>query len=483
MADIFISYAREDRDRAKLLAEALKEHGWSIWWDRDLPFGRPFDEVIRAELQAAGCVISLWTESAVKSLYVIGEARDALSLKKLISVFLTPYRTELPYDLQGIHGVELIDWHGDTSNTEFQRMVHGITSILEQPPQKKTKAETEHKVDEERKQKEAEEERRRKADDDRKDKEVEEDIKLDKPGTADVKPPEPRKMSNALKLVTVAGVIVLLITGIWWYISVSKQMKTRAQEQSLVEPELVETKPQKAITNSIGMKFVLIPAGRFFMGSPSDESERRDNERQYEVNINKPFYLQVTEVSQGQWENVIGNNPSFFKDCGDDCPVEQVSWYDVQRFISKLNQMEGTNKYRLPTEAEWEYACRAGTTTPFFYGGCISTDQANYNGSYPGRNCPKGRYREKALKVRSFQPNAWRLYDMHGNVSEWCQDWFGGYPSNPVADPKGPDEGIYRVMRGGSWYDEAWDLRSAFRGWITPETRYYNIGFRVARDF
>jgi hypothetical protein len=217
MADIFISYASEDRERAKLLAETLKEQGWSVWWDRELPFGRPFDEVIRTELRAAGCVIALWTLSAVKSLYVIGEAREALSLKKLISVFFTPSRAELPYDLQAIHGVELIDWHGDTSNTEFQRLVSGITAILGQPLQKITKAEMEDKVDEERKQKDAEEE-----------------IKMGKPETTDVKPPEPKpdikvptesrpsqpittKARKAFKFSAIAGVIVLLVFGGWLY--------------------------------------------------------------------------------------------------------------------------------------------------------------------------------------------------------------------------------------------------------------------------
>jgi formylglycine-generating enzyme required for sulfatase activity len=177
----------------------------------------------------------------------------------------------------------------------------------------------------------------------------------------------------------------------------------------------------------------------------------------------------------------MGDNPSHFKDCGDDCPVESVSWYDAQEFISKLNQMEGTNKYRLPTEAEWEYACRVETKTPFFTGDCISTDQANYNDNYPAINCPKVKYRAKTVKVGSFQPNAWGLYDMHGNVREWVQDWYGGYPSNSVHDPKGPDKGKGRVLRGGSWSYFAGYLRSAYRFRSLPVIRFYD-GFRVARD-
>ena len=162
-------------------------------------------------------------------------------------------------------------------------------------------------------------------------------------------------------------------------------------------------------------------------GSPENEPDRSRNETQYKIKISKPFYMQTTEVTQGQWKKVMGNNPSGFKDCGDDCPVEQVSWNDAQEFIKKLNQMEGTNKYRLPTEAEWEYAARAGTTTPFYTGNCLSTDQANYNGNYPLTGCPKGQFREKTMRVGSFEPNAWGLYDMYGNVWEWCQDWFDDY--------------------------------------------------------
>jgi formylglycine-generating enzyme required for sulfatase activity len=240
------------------------------------------------------------------------------------------------------------------------------------------------------------------------------------------------------------------------------------------------------------MEFVQIPAGSFMMGSKlsAEEVEQKYGDDltffvyeqpQHKVTISKPFYLQSTEVTQGQWNKVMAYNLSSSKDCGDDCPVESVSWDAAQRFISKLNQMEGTNKYRLPTEAEWEYACRAGTTTPFFTGDCISTDQANYDGNYPGENCPKGQYREKTVKVGSLQPNAWGLYDMHGNVWEWCQDWYGDYPSESVVDPKGPDKGERRVLRGGSWFGTAGYIRSADRRRYNPLS-IRGLGFRVARD-
>jgi formylglycine-generating enzyme required for sulfatase activity len=251
-----------------------------------------------------------------------------------------------------------------------------------------------------------------------------------------------------------------------------------------VSSELGFSATETIINNSIGMKFVLIPAGTFVMGSPSDEPKREPDERQYEVKITKPFYLQTAEVTQRQWKRVMGGTPSRFKHCGEDCPVEMVLWNEVKEFVRKLSQMEGTDKYRLPTEAEWEYACRAGTRGPFYTGSCISTDQANYNGNAPMPSCPKGEYREKTVEVGSFSPNAWGLYDMHGNVWEWCQDWYGRkYPKGPVADPMGPSFGAISVLRGGSWFSGARHLRSAYRRWDTPDYRSDAIGFRVAKDF
>jgi len=239
----------------------------------------------------------------------------------------------------------------------------------------------------------------------------------------------------------------------------------------------------KPITNSLGMTFVPIPSGTFMMGSPANESLRGYDETQHQVTLTKPFYLQTTEVTQGQWKAVMGSNPSGFSNCGDDCPVEQVSWLDCQSFIAKLNQTEGTTKYRLPTEAEWEYACRAGTTTPFNTGNCLSTAQANYDGDYPYTGCPSGTNRKVPVPVKSFLPNAWGLYDMHGNVWEFCQDWYGDYPKSSVTDPAGPSGGEQLVVRGGSWVNKARSSRSAARGHLLPFSSFSSSGFRVARDF
>ncbi len=253
-----------------------------------------------------------------------------------------------------------------------------------------------------------------------------------------------------------------------------------ARPVPVVSPSATAT-GQSRITNSLDMEFVFIRPGTFMMGSPSNEPKRDKDEHQHRVTLTRGYYLQTTEVTQGQWRRVMGSNPSSFKRCGDDCPVEQVSWTVAQTFIQKLNQMEGTDKYRLPTEAEWEYAARAGTKTPFSFGDCLSTDQANYDGNYPMPGCSKGRYRKKPVAVGSFPANAWGLHDMHGNVHEWCQDWKGDYPAGSVTDPEGPSSGVRRVYRGGSWRYNARLCRSAYRSRLTPGSRDDSLGFRLAR--
>jgi formylglycine-generating enzyme required for sulfatase activity len=241
-----------------------------------------------------------------------------------------------------------------------------------------------------------------------------------------------------------------------------------------------EEQTTKTLGNSLGMSFVYIPPGKFMMGSPKDELGRYDDEILHEVRISKGFYMQTTEVTQGQWKSVMGNNPSSFKDCGDKCPVENVSWNDVHEFIKKLNQ-KGEGTYRLPTEAEWEYAARAGTERAFFWGNQADCARANYGNSDYSSEC-KGQNPGKTMSVMSFNPNAWGLHDMHGNVWEWCEDWYGDYPSGSVNDPVGPSSGSIRVRRGGSWFDGAQYCRSAYRGNFAPGIRHGGLGFRLLRS-
>ena len=226
-------------------------------------------------------------------------------------------------------------------------------------------------------------------------------------------------------------------------------------------------------TNSIGMEFVFIPAGSFMMGTDPNFEEGYSHESPlHKVTISCSFYLGKYAVTQVQWVAVMGSNPSRFK--GRNNPVEMVSWNDTQEFIKRLNAKEGHNRYRLPTEAEWEYAARAGTSSAYFFG-----DDKNALSEYAWYMGNSG---DKARPVGQKQPNAWGLYDIYGNVWEWVLDWYekSYYANSPETDPKGPPSGKNRVRRGGSWSRTDDTCRSAYRSYRTPAFRYDNMGFRLA---
>ncbi len=235
-----------------------------------------------------------------------------------------------------------------------------------------------------------------------------------------------------------------------------------------------EVKPGKAEVIDLGkdvkLEMVLVPAGKFKMGSPASEKERSDNETQHEVTLTTPFYMGKYEVTQEQYEAVMGNNPSAF-DKGAKLPVTDVSWEDCQEFIKKLNA-KTNGGYRLPSEAEWEYACRAGTTTAYSFGDNITAKDANYN---------IGVKIVKPVAVGGYKPNAFGLYDMHGNVWEWCEDWYAAYPKESVIDPNGPAAGKRRVLRGGSFFSDASDVRSSARFYNELTSRDGSFGLRLAK--
>jgi formylglycine-generating enzyme required for sulfatase activity len=273
------------------------------------------------------------------------------------------------------------------------------------------------------------------------------------------------------------------------------------------------TQPVPALQpTSISANMIRINGGTFQMGSPTDEVGGIRDELQHSVMVSS-FYIGKYLVTQKEYREVMGTNPSRF--IGDNLPVEQVSWFDAVEFCNRLSQREGltpaytidksrsdpnymiisdkvkwlvtlnqnANGYRLPTEAEWEYACRAGTTTPFSTGNNITTNQANYDGNRPYNNYAKGIDRQTTTPVGSFSPNPWGLYDMHGNVREWCWDWKGYYSSEAQTNPHGSASGASRVFRGGSYVDRGQELRSASRGSIAyPSDRYSYYGFRLVRN-
>jgi formylglycine-generating enzyme required for sulfatase activity len=249
-----------------------------------------------------------------------------------------------------------------------------------------------------------------------------------------------------------------------------------SQEQPAQKQPAADNSPLKSVVfdlgNGVKLEMVLIPAGEFIMG---DDKGRGGEKPAHRVKITKPFYLGKYEVTQEQWEAVMGNNPCKFK--GPKNPVEQVPWDDCQKFLDKLNAKFGTQggKFALPTAAQWEYACRAGSTTKYCFG-----DDDIQLGEYAwyGKNSGNTTH-----TVGEKKPNAWGLHDMHGNVCEWCADWYDGnyYEKSPLEDPPGPARGSHRVLRGSSWRDSAGYYGSAYRSFLAPEIRYDFLGFRVSR--
>jgi formylglycine-generating enzyme len=233
------------------------------------------------------------------------------------------------------------------------------------------------------------------------------------------------------------------------------------------------------IFQGVRQVFRWILPGTFLMGSPKSEPKRYGDETQHPVTLTQGYWLADTACTQALWQAVMGENPAYFKDDANN-PVEQVSWNSAQEFIARLNSLLPELEARLPTGAQWEYACRAGTTTPFSFGKNITPEQVNYHGRYPYAGGKKGSFREKTVPVKSLPPNPWGLYEMHGNVWEWCNDWFSDYPSAPVIDPVGPSNGAYRVLRGGSWKNDGRDVRSAYRYWDEPDDRHDDLGFRLS---
>jgi sulfatase modifying factor 1 len=244
--------------------------------------------------------------------------------------------------------------------------------------------------------------------------------------------------------------------------------------------------PRSTLVDGVtGMAFIALTPGRFTMGSAAAEAGRNEDETLHDVEITRPFLLAEREVTQQEWRAVMGASPSRFSECGLRCPVENVTFFDAQEFIAKLNERPGaTLRYRLPTEAEWEFACRAGTTGPFSTGENLTTAQANYNGKMPYGSFPAGEFRQRTTPGGTFPPNPWGLADMHGNVWEWTADWYGPYPETAAAniDPRGPASGVKRVIRGGSWFFDANSARCGLRYTHSPQDKGFSLGFRLAAD-
>jgi formylglycine-generating enzyme required for sulfatase activity len=522
MADIFISYSSVDRPSAQRLAAALEREGWSVWWDRVIPPGRKFAEVIKEQLDSAGCVLVLWSETAIDSDWVHREARSGKC--KLIPVLI--HNVEPPFEFDDIHAAPLMDWEDQDEHLGYRRLIEAIAGRVGRPPreereseearqraeheaerrakeeaaQKEAEAEAERRaeVEEARKQAEeqskaegeaarieAEREAHRKAEEEDDRQAAEEEAKrkaseqearqraVDDAGRREAEAPPPKR--NVWTWTAVA-----VITSILAAIAISELSKPA------VEPSPGQTFKDCGICPEM----VVVPAGSFTMGSPPGEKERGDDEGpQHRVTIAEPFAVGKYEVTFTEWDACIdgggcdGYRPTDSWGRGSQ-PVIAVSWQDARSYVKWLSDKTGED-YRLLSEAEWEYAARAETTTPFYFGRAISPDQANYNGDYAYDGGPKGVYRGKTVPVGSFPANAFGLYDVHGNVWEWVTDCYQGdaYKThkNYPAMIGGWQDSCNRVVRGGSWYSGPRTLRSAYRYWFGPVDRVNNVGFRVAR--
>jgi formylglycine-generating enzyme required for sulfatase activity len=272
---------------------------------------------------------------------------------------------------------------------------------------------------------------------------------------------------------------------------------------AVTTPRFYRAFAQQVPTNVVTTNMVWLPPGTFVMGSPTNEAERYADETQHTVTLTKGFYMRKYAVTQGEYLALIGSNPSYFttRDYNSNTipadlnrPVEQVSWIDATNYCAHLTQQEQAAGrvpsgwvYRLPTEAEWEYACRAGTTTAFHYGDALYGGMANFDDHdvYDASigtiyiSSPAVLWLPRTTTVGSYQPNGWGLYDMHGNVWEWCRDLYGFYPIGSVTDPQGATSGVARVFRGGSWFHPGNLCRSALRYFNSTSYRSYNVGFRV----
>ena len=475
MSDIFLSYASADLPRVGVLIRALERHGWSVWWDRTILPGHTFDQVIEEALDAARCVIVVWSQHSVNSDWVKTEAAEGARRRMLVPVLLDEVR--IPLEFRRIQAARLLDWHDTGPHPEFDKVVRAVTHFLRPPSltaEETLEAEAAPPIRPPPNPASPEDDKTFGATPRREEASTPASSAKDQPEVHRHTTSDTREITGLFhrqkcRLLLSGGVLLCVLVTVL-YLALSGRTpgpQPQPEPSSARNPE--SNQPASSLTNSLGMQLVLVPAGEFQMGSANESDEERPV---HTVRISKPFYLGLHEVTQGQWETVTGSNPSRFK--GDtNRPVETVSWEEVQKFIDKLNSKEGGTKYRLPTEAEWEYAARAGSTTAYSFG-----DDSSQLGKYAwfADNADNTTH-----PVGKLQPNAWGLYDMHGNVWEWVQDWYGKYTAEPVTDPQGPASGSYRVLRGGGWGHGAGKCRSAYRGNGAPGGRVVGLGFRLLR--
>ena len=472
MADIFISYASEDRACVKPLADALGQQGWSVWWDRtSIRTGKTFDEAIEEALTEARCVVVVWTSKSVNSHWVRDEATVGRDRGILAPVSMDGVKP--PLGFRQFQTAHLIEWDGQESSPDFHKLITDLTAILgsaESPDEKvgspPTVVEPAELVSptETKPQPVTEgDDARRRAD------------KHEKASMTSI-PPWVRSWQFAA-----AAIVVLLIGGYFGF-----RPESMLASEALAETASVE------VNHLDGLEYVRIPAGVFQMGCVPSDTCDDDEKPRHDVGINKDFWIGRTEVTVGAYQKFATATSREMPPAPDfnqnwqfkEHPVNRVTWDEADAYC-------GWADGRLPTEAEWEYAARGGEEgRKYPWGNEISHDQANYGADECCSGLAEGKDAwEFASPVGSFSGNGFGLHDMVGNVWEWVADWYDGdYYSTlrsdkPAVGPKGPEEPtVRRVLRGGSWFDNPVYLRSSGRVWLEPQYRRGNIGFRCAQE-
>jgi formylglycine-generating enzyme required for sulfatase activity len=480
--DVFISYARNDVDWVRPLAAELERRGWRVFWDQRIPTGKSWRSHISTRLESARCVIVVWSEHALKSKFVLQEADTGLERDVLLPVLRQPVRP--PLGFREVHAANLVEWRPGETSPEFETFIADLRELLAAPPPAEFVP-------------------------------------------ASIEPPSDQKLDH---IAAERAALSPLAEDLKSASSNSRTLPTLGQSgpaaeagntitaaSPIVRPTLISSgQVFRDVDEPWCPEIVVIPAGKFTMGSPtggwfsSGEEERFDNEGpQHEVRIARAFAIGRYTVTRGQFANFLAatkhdmsggaygrtgvtwelradrdwRSPGFAQT--DAHPVVCVSWLDAQAYVGWLAERTGQH-YRLPTEAEWEYAARAGTVTPFWTGATISPAQANYNGNLTYAGGPKGVYRQGTVAVNdhSFPANPFGLHHMHGNVREWVQDCYvDSYRGAPLDGHLSVERDIpgVRVVRGGSWDESPGYLRSAIRFRYARGGRINDTGFRVAR--
>ncbi len=450
MPDIFVSYAREDKERVRPIVKELEKQNWSIFWDTKIAPGDNWSNYIGHQLAESRCVVVCWSKHSINSKWVKKEAGEGENRDILIPLLLED--VDPPFPFKDIHAADLSRWNNNASHPAFQEFLRAIAAKCPLPLQRSVTPQS------------------------------------SQPALAASVVPKTLFSAQQIQRAGVTFIVVIaLVFAAFWF------TRSDSQERAFSSAVMVSAAKTLDLQN-----FVSLRGGTFTMGSPENEVSRQSDEvPQHQVRLNA-FYMRKYEVTVGEFRTFVEEsgyrteaekaNESMTWRHGvlgsvrpaseDNHPVVYVSWNDAVEYCKWLSFKTGKT-FRLPTEAEWEYACRGGSPTPFNTGYNLTTSQANYDGNYPYNNNQKGQYKANTVPVNSFAPNAWGLYNMHGNVWEWCSDWYGAYGSSAVTNPTGPATGSYRVLRGGSWLSNAGDCRSAYRDWGTPDYRFSNVGFRL----